>query len=137
MKIYVSQIPDEGLRETATYDPRGMDMDRDDIRVTAPFTADLVITKSEREMVVAAEIHCPMAMLCGRCLQEFPSRVDPRAVFSYTVKSSDIVDVTDDVRQEVLLAYPMTALCREDCQGLCEACGANLNTTTCAHHAAA
>lgn len=137
MKIHVSQIPDAGLHETARYDPSSLDMARDDIRATEPFTAELVITKSDREMVVAADIRCPLTMTCSRCLREFPASVEPRAVFSYTVKPTDVVDVTEDVRQEVILAYPMVALCRPDCRGLCEACGADLNATTCPHRAAA
>lgn len=136
MKIHVGAIPDTGLRETATYDPQGMDLDRDDIRVTEPFQAELVITKGDREVVVAAEIHCPVIVTCSRCLKEFSASVDPRAVFSYKVHPSDVVDVTEDVRQEVLLAYPLTCLCREDCKGLCETCGADLNAAACSHHAA-
>ncbi len=136
MKIHVSRIPDTGVQETATYDPHGMDMDRDDVRVTGPFTADLLITKSDEELVVAAQIHCLTTMVCARCLKEFPANITPREIFSYTVKPTDVVDVTDDVRQEVLLAYPITALCRSDCKGICETCGAELNATTCPHHAA-
>ena len=30
MKIHVNRIPDEGLKEHASYDPSTMDMDRDD-----------------------------------------------------------------------------------------------------------
>ena len=136
MKIHVGAIPEEGLHETATYHPNGMDMNRDDIRVTESFQADLFITKNDREMMVAAQIRCPMTMTCARCLKDFPASVAPHAVFSYTVRTTDVVDVTDDVRQEVLLAYPMTALCRPDCKGLCDTCGADLNAATCPHHAA-
>ena len=35
------------------------------------------------------------------------------------------------VHHEILLALPMTVLCREDCQGLCSRCGKNLNDGKC------
>jgi uncharacterized protein len=33
----------------------------------------------------------------------------------------------DALREQVLLAVPLKALCREDCKGLCPHCGKNLN----------
>lgn len=32
---------------------------------------------------------------------------------------------------EILLAWPMKVLCKDDCRGLCPKCGANLNQTEC------
>ena len=42
-----------------------------------------------------------------------------------------VLDLTDAVRTSVLLEVPTRILCREDCKGLCDQCGANLNVTTC------
>jgi len=44
---------------------------------------------------------------------------------------NDPVDLSDDARQAVLLDLPAKALCREDCQGLCAQCGADLNEESC------
>lgn len=40
-------------------------------------------------------------------------------------------DITDAVRESIILALPISPLCREDCRGLCPGCGADLNTETC------
>jgi len=37
----------------------------------------------------------------------------------------------DALREQVLLATPVRALCREDCKGLCPQCGRNLNLEQC------
>jgi len=37
----------------------------------------------------------------------------------------------DVLREQVLLATPVRALCREDCKGLCPQCGRNLNVEEC------
>lgn len=37
----------------------------------------------------------------------------------------------DVLREQVLLAVPLKAICRQDCKGLCSQCGANLNTAKC------
>ncbi|NBD14381.1 MULTISPECIES: DUF177 domain-containing protein [Corallococcus] len=41
------------------------------------------------------------------------------------------IDLDPIVREQVLLALPMSAVCREDCQGLCSQCGQNLNDKKC------
>jgi uncharacterized metal-binding protein YceD (DUF177 family) len=61
--------------------------------------------------------------------------VTPDATFSYSVQPTDVVDITEDVRQEIILAYPMIPLCDPACKGLCRSCGANLNRVSCGHHA--
>jgi uncharacterized protein len=41
------------------------------------------------------------------------------------------IDLDPLVREQVLLALPMHAVCREDCKGLCGMCGQNLNEGEC------
>ncbi len=41
------------------------------------------------------------------------------------------VELDEVVREQVLLALPMRAICSEDCKGLCPQCGVNLNLETC------
>jgi len=38
----------------------------------------------------------------------------------------------DALREQMLLAVPLKAICREDCKGLCAHCGKNLNEGACA-----
>lgn len=43
------------------------------------------------------------------------------------------IDLDPIVREQVLLALPVTVLCREDCKGLCPTCGQDLNDKDCGH----
>ena len=136
MKIHVNRVPEEGLREHAAYDPAILDMDRSDIRLTEPFEIDAFIAKADRELVVNVDIRCPMRLMCARCLEEFGQVMTADALFSYKVQPTGVVDITDDVRQEIILGYPMVPICRPDCKGLCSQCGQNLNVGACSHQAA-
>ena len=133
MKIYVNRIPEEGLTEQDTYDPASLDMDRIDIHPRQPFRVEARIQKADQELVVQADIHALLTMTCARCLEEFTSTVTPHNVFTYRVGSTEVVDITEDVREEVMLAYPLVPICRPACKGLCPACGQNLNQILCAH----
>lgn len=41
------------------------------------------------------------------------------------------LDLLPMLREQILVALPDRALCREDCRGLCASCGANLNVAAC------
>ncbi len=47
---------------------------------------------------------------------------------------SDSLDLTDLVRETVVLDFPRFLLCSEDCRGLCPGCGADLNVDPCRCH---
>ena len=50
---------------------------------------------------------------------------------NFAAYEGDSIDIDELAREQILLALPARQLCREDCQGLCPACGADLNTRTC------
>jgi uncharacterized protein len=83
---------------------------------------------------------------CVRCLEPVVQEIDLDINETYLLNSeddpdqedvfaleSDVLDVTDIVRQNLLVEVDEFPLCREDCKGLCPVCGANLNETTCPH----
>ncbi|MEK7656521.1 MAG: DUF177 domain-containing protein [Elusimicrobiota bacterium] len=68
---------------------------------------------------------------CSRCLAEH--RVDASCELDETYPASEsTLDVSEEVRQAVLLEIPSRSLCRPDCRGLCSLCGKNLNLGPCA-----
>lgn len=83
---------------------------------------------------------------CRRCLTEVraPFDVQVDALFNDDPDAADdpstyplppsagFVDLTEAVREELVLAAPRFVLCREDCAGLCPRCGADLNAGPCA-----
>ena len=82
---------------------------------------------------------------CRRCLTPVttPLTLDIGALFTQDPDAQDDpdsypvapdateVDVTPVVREELVLAAPRFALCREDCKGLCPQCGKDWNTGRC------
>lgn len=135
MKIDIRRVPEEGLTEQVSYEPSTLDMERDDIKAREPFEVEAMINKAGTELVVNVAIRCPLQLTCARCLAEFSMTLTPRGVLSYAMANRQVVDITEDVRQEIMLAYPMTPMCTPDCKGLCQSCGQNLNQGTCSHHA--
>jgi uncharacterized protein len=47
-------------------------------------------------------------------------------IFIDELGSADEVDVSEEIREELLLAFPANILCADDCKGLCPECGAKM-----------
>jgi uncharacterized protein len=46
-------------------------------------------------------------------------------------RRASVLDLSEAVREELLLAVPQYVVCRDDCRGLCKRCGADLNAGPC------
>ena len=47
------------------------------------------------------------------------------------LKEGGFLEADEEIREELILGFPTKHLCSEDCLGLCEGCGADLNTEAC------
>lgn len=94
-----------------------------------------------RYFVVAGTIHTKGIYACSRCLTSVSVDRDETLSEKYGEGESlpddvlpyngDYIDITDSVREILILSEPMQVLCRPDCKGLCPNCGANLNDGPC------
>ena len=59
------------------------------------------------------------------------SPIESQGELIFPIGANGVLDLTEALREQILLALPMQPLCRADCQGLCVQCGKNLNEGTC------
>jgi uncharacterized protein len=102
---------------------------------------------------VAGDFATRVELACARCLEPISRDVARKFDLLYRPQGSDAgkeeLSVTaveaevayyqgeallleDVLREQILLALPLKAICREDCKGLCPHCGKNLNVEQCA-----
>ena len=101
---------------------------------------------------VAGDLSTKVEVICARCLEPVIAEVAKKFDLLYRPQGTDAgkaeLSVTaaeaevgyyrgegllleDVLREQVLLALPLKAICREDCRGLCPHCGKNLNLEQC------
>jgi uncharacterized protein len=66
---------------------------------------------------------------CDRCLKPIEFPVKSR--FSLSVFDGEAIDIDEIVKEQVLLAVPTRALCKDDCKGFCPNCGVDRNAGDC------
>lgn len=94
-------------------------------------------------LLLQAELQAEVERTCGRCLKYFAGTITADIVEKFYpagadniendafVYDLDVIDITEPLREGLLLAEPMQALCKPDCRGLCPVCGADLNDGDC------
>jgi uncharacterized protein len=124
-----------------------------DLVLTKPLTGKVRLLRTDSGILATGRLHTEACVPCRRCLEplsvgidieleeEFRPSID---IFtgsaiapadgeddSARIDDRHILDLTEVVRQNLLLAMPTSPLCRPDCRGLCPTCGANLNEEPC------
>ena len=134
MKILVARIPAEGFQYEGT-DPGAILEIADDpfVRVEGDVRYDLFAQRVSEELVVRGTLSVGLGLRCTRCTVFFSTTVrvsDFLRAYSAS-KDVDSVDITADMREELLLHIPGFPVCGEGCKGLCAQCGADLNKGSC------
>ena len=84
------------------------------------------------DLIVTGSVSVPLATVCARCLDDIRVPITVKKLCFHFEKVKDLeVDLTDDVREELLLAVPSCFYCSPDCKGICPMCGTNLNHASC------
>jgi len=133
MKVKLKEIPGEGLTLIESFDPAVLDLQTPGVEFIAPIQVTAVFYKERSTVWVKVAARGSLRLVCGRCLTDYTHGYAGRFDLSYEVEGRLALDVTDDIRQEILLDYPVRFLCKESCLGLCPQCGKNLNEGSCTH----
>ncbi|KPK98644.1 MAG: hypothetical protein AMJ95_03230 [Omnitrophica WOR_2 bacterium SM23_72] len=132
MKIDVRQVPQEGLVLTEAFEARTLDLETETIRFSGPLTTTAAVSKVAQALSVHLALSATLRCVCSRCLNEFETKLDKKFDLHYPVKDSEpVIDLNPDIREEIIIEYPIKSLCRDECQGLCPKCGKNLNEGKC------
>ena len=97
-----------------------------------PIVYDLVISKVSGGALVSGAASTRLTGACGRCLQPSEITLETGDLQLFVeLGDEEMVDITEDIRAELLINLPANLLCSDDCAGLCSICGGNLNKVQC------
>lgn len=157
MKFRLEDIPWEGREVESEQDPGWLDErlareERKPFRLLGPVRIHLKLSRSGRTVLAEIRIRAEAEFSCARCLDRFPSvlssvnkaTLKPQPQFSSDQEEElgrddletefyegDEIDLTPILQDQLLLTLPLQSVCREDCRGLCQRCGQNMNRGTC------
>lgn len=120
-----------------------------DYPVIEKHPVQFVFTNVGKKVILAeAQIYLKLAIPCDRCLEDVNNEFNVKVSKEINLNESEAerlesldnleymtedskLDVEKFVYDEILVNLPMKVLCNDNCKGICNRCGANLNFETC------
>jgi uncharacterized protein len=123
-----------------------------DFRFPPSLHVALAYYRSGREIFFHGRFDGSISASCSRCLKDFSLKMDRQFEFvlipdpatpargaeelsrgdlGLSFYSTEVIDLSPLIMEQVMLALPTRPLCAEDCRGLCSRCGADLNLGAC------
>jgi len=125
--------------------PGELELENNDVFMS-PIDIRFEIDKVGHELYIKADIKTKTHLLCDRCSESYTDNLDESVRIVITndsdlgnpdddiypiTASSTKVDITESIKETLLVSLPAKRLCKPDCKGLCPVCGTNLNFETC------
>jgi uncharacterized protein len=144
----VAGLLSEPSGASRAYGVAGVTIDLGDLRLADPIEGDVRLSRTNRGLLVQADLTASLDTECSRCLRDvevpLEIRIDAEALPSLDLESGQPVDLSLDpdairltdhheldlepeVREAIQLAEPIAPLCEENCPGLCPVCGERMS----------
>ena len=105
------------------------------------------VSTTEDGVVVEGQLSALTQLVCSRCLEDYWQPVEMKftEIFSnhflegengfdeQPLPADGSIDLNPILRDYASLDIPIRQICRDDCKGLCQSCGQNLNQKDCGH----
>jgi len=134
MIVRVDEIDPEGTRFTGEEPASVLGLDAEpDLRCLGGVRYDLIARLGAGELIVRGRLGLAVSFRCSRCAEWFRGEVNEPGFecVREAPPGTETVDLTPDLREATLLAFPSHPVCRPACRGLCPQCGANWNRERC------
>ncbi|OOM13672.1 YceD family protein [Clostridium saccharobutylicum] len=145
MKVQISDIisgRDRSKKINYTFEMSKFDFEGDIIKPIGSCEVVGVIFSDSDILILNAKIKTNLEMICSRCLDTFIYPIDIDIEERFTTNSNskdneaivvmdDVLDITEIVETSIISTLPIKRVCKDDCKGLCQECGCNLNYEAC------
>lgn len=109
------------------------------VTYSQPIKFDGYLRRKKGPLVLVGDVKTQVLLNCGRCMQVFPYEVnihieeelsdtDDCEIISINTDNIDIYEIIENC---IILELPVKRLCKDDCKGLCQTCGKDLNHGQC------
>ncbi|MEJ2745984.1 MAG: DUF177 domain-containing protein [bacterium] len=130
--IDIAKIPPGGMHLSGAISPAELDVECEGVAAKGDLAYDLDVEVVSSEFLARGRLHIPLEFTCSRCLKPFAARINvDRFTYSQRVKGIETIDLTGNLREDIIIALPIKPLCARTCKGLCAHCGKDLNLERC------
>lgn len=110
------------------------------INLCSPVIVDGIIKNLGDHYKISGNIRVNLILQCSRCLDKFNYNKDIEFEEEMSNNSSNLeyihfngneIDIADIIIENIIINLPINFICNDNCKGLCQYCGVNLNKSNC------
>ena len=150
LEFIVREISDnQPARHEVWVPPTEIDLALEEAQFVGEIHGYLQLSRRAEDVYVKGSFSASIEVECRCCIEPFATNVssdievqfypadvatssDPwQADTGERYYLGDTIDLSEEVRQSLILEIPNWPLCSEECKGLCPQCGENLNIVDC------
>ena len=133
IKLSVSRLEKENIVTEDTFGADFLELENDGIiSVASPVNFSFEAQLHASGIVIRGNASVKINGECGRCLEPVTQDIETEyTIMLDELGNADEIDISDYIREEILLAFPANIICSDNCAGLCPYCGINLNNGLC------
>lgn len=131
--IDTRRVTESGVTFTGQLSPLVFDISEDNrLQCRSPLIYDLQVAIVNQALLIQGIVKTILRCRCDRCLVDYEQPVSYDRILHYLDITKDkFVDLTLEIREDILIGFPQKCLCSQKCLGLCRTCGRNLNNQMC------
>ena len=139
LSFHIVDLPPEGVEVHGEVPFAALDIQPDAIcSFPRPLGYDLTLAPLQDGVLVRGRLYGSLVRVCDRCLDPGEVEIEvPDVCHHLEQVVGTVIDLTELLREDILLVLPQSWVCDAECRGLCPGCGQNLNDAECACAAAA
>lgn len=112
--IDLPTLPEEGKHFSGELQAEVFDLPRHDPQPVGPLTYDLHAQRFESELLLTGTLSAPFEFTCVRTLHPFVRTIQVQAAgIAVEIDQEGPLDVTDALREEILIAFPDYPRCED------------------------
>lgn len=159
LRIPIASVPESGLDVSVSFGLRDVQLPDTDPLPLEDGVVEGTLSEVGGEYLFTGRIKASYVHPCDRCLEEARAEAESEVLWEFTADADEMpilwdgdedvddddaadvdlprpitngmIDLTPVVWEELVIMAPGKFVCREECQGLCSRCGANLNEGAC------
>lgn len=121
MKIHINQIPVSGLHLEGEAPASILDFQDELVKVISPISYDLQVGLSGGGLFAVGTLSVDLELECVSCLERFIQKLEVNEfAFQIDLEGSETVDLTEALREDILLALPPHPHCDWDGSKVCD-----------------
>ncbi len=131
IKIPIYDINNQGKTFAGTISSEELSLNIKGLSVN-DISYSIKVSLVSTNILLQGNINCIIKETCVKCLETFDLKLENYEICHYyeEMKENEL-DISNDIRDDILLKLEDHPICSKDCQGLCSSCGINLNKKDC------